>query len=114
MAPVAGLAPTHQRFKGVWTTLSYTGKSVLYCIENSLKSMEGFDATIRACEALGLDVSNMPMAVLHAFYISGIAFASQSGVTAQECQIWRDSVIWPSRPKPSTKMEVVCIVTTKK
>jgi hypothetical protein len=58
--------------------------------------MNGFEATMAACKALGLDLSNIPRGTLQIFYNSGMAFADHSGgFDAKARQEWRDSVIWP-------------------
>jgi hypothetical protein len=56
----------------------------------------GFEATIQACKALGLDLSAVPMSVLQIFYNSGMSFADHPGAfTPEQRQAWRNSVIWP-------------------
>jgi hypothetical protein len=57
----------------------------------------GFEATLEACKALGLDLSNVSMVTLHIFYNSGMSFADHPGAfTPEQRQAWRDSVIWPT------------------
>lgn len=56
----------------------------------------GFEATLKACQALGLDLSEIPRGTLQIFYMSGMAFADHPGAfDAKARQEWRDSVIWP-------------------
>lgn len=81
-------------------------KSVLSPVDTSQMS-SGFEATIQACKALGLDLKDIPMGVLQIFYRSGMAFADHPGsFTPEQRQEWRDSVIWPrvrdNKPLPDT------------
>lgn len=57
--------------------------------------MDGFAVTLAACKALDLDISNVPLGLLQVFYLSGAAFAEQSGTTPEQQKLWRDSVLDP-------------------
>jgi hypothetical protein len=79
--------------------------------------MSGFEATIKACEALGLDLSGIPRGTLQIFYNSGMAFAQGAGgFDAKAAQEWRDSVIWPrvrdkeKHPLPETMPKLPPII----
>jgi hypothetical protein len=60
--------------------------------------VSGFEATIRACEKLGLDLSTINRGTLQIFYNSGQAFSESVGaMTEPQKQLWRNSVIWPKQ-----------------
>lgn len=61
--------------------------------------VSGFEATLKACEKLGLDLTGISRATLQIFYNSGQAFCDSPGsMTEPQRQLWRDSVIWPKVP----------------
>lgn len=79
----------------------------------------GFDATLKACKALGLDISTVPVSVLQIFYNSGQAFADHPGaMTAAQKQTWRDSVTWPKQSdyskEPDTLPKLPPIIEKRK
>jgi hypothetical protein len=57
--------------------------------------LDGFAATLRAMEALGLDLRRVPHGLLHMIYNSGVAFAEQSQMSESERQAWRNSINFP-------------------
>lgn len=57
--------------------------------------MDGFDATMKALQAMGLDLKGVPMGVARVLYCSGVAFAKSDRTTEEEKLRWRNSIIWP-------------------
>jgi hypothetical protein len=82
-------------------------------IKNEEKSIEGFEATLQACKVLGLDISNIPKGILQAFYMSGLAFADQSGMSPDEKRRWRESVLSPITHGRGAAMKVLCQLAKK-
>lgn len=54
--------------------------------------MTGFSATLKFCKERGLDCSAIPPGLLGIFYNAGVAFAAESGMTAQDREKWRDDI----------------------
>jgi hypothetical protein len=112
MAPEAGLAPAIYRFKGGCNTLCYSGNPFFLTIKNGEK-IDGFEATMRACKLLGLDISNIPKGILQAFYQSGIAFAEDVDTSPDAKRRWRDSVLSPLTQHRGPNMKVICQIAKK-
>lgn len=112
MAPEVGLAPTIYRFKGGCNTLCYSGNPFFITIKNEEK-MDGFEATMRAFRALGMDVSEIPRGILHAMYMSGIAFYDERSMSPDQKLRWRESVLNPITKGRGSQMVLMCQVIKK-
>lgn len=112
MAPEVGLAPTIYRFKGGCNTLCYSGNPFFLSIKNEEK-LEGFEATMQAFKTLGLDISCVPRGILHALYLSGVAFGDESGMSPDQKKRWRESVLAPMTKGRGSTMALVCDIIKK-
>lgn len=90
--------PSHARRNGYKTTAFYDNLRVAPITVKDLSyEQDGFSATVEACRTLGVELKDIPIAVLNIFYSSGIAFAEGSKWNAEDRRAWRHSVITPKK-----------------
>lgn len=77
---------------------------------------DGFTATLRVCQELGLDLSQIPPAILQIFYTSGVCFGPADRMPADARALWRNSVVWPIKDHKHarTQFAVVASLVEKK
>jgi hypothetical protein len=76
---------------------------------------DGFSATLKVCKELGLDLSQIPPAILQIFYTSGVCFGPADRMPADARALWRNSIVWPIKDQKlaRTPMAVIASLVEK-